>query len=99
MIEKREKGMTGWTKANDFPVPDNTFTISNLAENSEYEFRIAAVNAAGAGEPSLACAPIKIKEKVGKGHLMTTYSCVVAIIKILNLQLSVKHYLCTACVV
>nr|KAG5709145.1 hypothetical protein BaRGS_028601 [Batillaria attramentaria] len=67
VIEKREKGMSMWTKANDFNVTDNNFTISNLAENSEYEFRIAAVNAAGTGEPSLACAPIKIKEKI-EGH-------------------------------
>ncbi|CAL1540886.1 unnamed protein product, partial [Lymnaea stagnalis] len=64
VIEKREKGMNLWTKANEFPVLDNTFTVSNLPENSEYEFRIAAVNAAGTGEASLPCAPIKIKEKI-----------------------------------
>ncbi|XP_059156398.1 twitchin-like isoform X4 [Physella acuta] len=64
VIEKREKGMNLWSKANEFPVVDNSFTVSGLAENSEFEFRIAAVNAAGAGEPSLPCAPIRIKEKI-----------------------------------
>ena len=64
-IEKREKGMSMWTKAIDFNVNDTNCTVSNLAENSEYEFRIIAVNAAGNGEASLPCAPIKIKEKVG----------------------------------
>ena len=55
-----------WSKANEFPVSDNNFTVSGLSENSEYEFRIAAVNAAGAGDFSLPCAPIKIKEKIGE---------------------------------
>ncbi|XP_070200689.1 twitchin-like isoform X4 [Littorina saxatilis] len=67
IVEKKEKGMSMWTKANDFNVTDNNFTVSNLAENSEYEFRIIACNAAGNGEPSLPCAPIKIKEKI-EGH-------------------------------
>ncbi|CAG5133824.1 unnamed protein product, partial [Candidula unifasciata] len=67
VIEKREKGMSLWTKANEYPVTDNNFTVSGLPENSEYEFRIAAINAAGTGEASLPCAPIKIKEKIA-GH-------------------------------
>lgn len=68
--------MSMWTKANDYPVNDNHFNISGLAENSEYEFRIAAVNAAGTGEYSLPCAPIKIKEKIGE-YLHTFYVCFV----------------------
>ncbi|KAH9515422.1 Twitchin [Bulinus truncatus] len=67
VVEKREKGMNLWSKANEFPVVDNFFTVTGLPENSEFEFRIAALNAAGTGEPSLPCAPIKIKEKI-KGH-------------------------------
>jgi titin len=66
LVEKREKGMSLWTKANDFDVKDNEYTVNNLAENSEYEFRICAINAAGTGEASLPCAPIKIREKVGE---------------------------------
>ena len=66
VVEKREKGMSMWTKANDFAITDCNFTVNNLAENSEYEFRIAATNAAGTGEFSLPCAPIKIKEKLGE---------------------------------
>lgn len=66
VVEKREKGMSLWTKANEYPVNDNSFTVSGLPENSEYEFRIAAINAAGTGEASLPCAPIKIKEKIGE---------------------------------
>ena len=66
MVEKREKGMTMWTKANNFSITDCNVTINNLAENSEYEFRIVAVNAAGTSDPSLPCASVKIKEKVGQ---------------------------------
>ena len=55
-----------WTKATDYPVIDNNYTVANLLELSEYEFRVIAVNAAGKSEPSLESAPIKIKEKVGR---------------------------------
>ncbi|RUS77262.1 hypothetical protein EGW08_014976, partial [Elysia chlorotica] len=53
VVEKREKGMSLWSKANEFPLSDNHFTVSGLNENSEYEFRIAAVNSAGTGDFSL----------------------------------------------
>ncbi|XP_071104533.1 twitchin-like isoform X3 [Haliotis cracherodii] len=64
IVEKREKGSTYWTKATDYPCIDNAYTVANLPENAEFEFRVIAVNAAGKSEPSLECAPIKIKEKV-----------------------------------
>ncbi|KAK3703484.1 hypothetical protein RRG08_024788 [Elysia crispata] len=67
VVEKREKGMSLWSKANEFPVTDTNFTVSGLNENTECEFRIAAVNSAGTGDFSLPCAPIKIKEKID-GH-------------------------------
>ncbi|KAL8565325.1 hypothetical protein ACOMHN_029021 [Nucella lapillus] len=67
VVEKREKGMSMWTKACDVPATDTQCTVSNLAENAEYEFRVAAINAAGPGDPSMSCAPIKIKEKL-EGH-------------------------------
>ncbi|XP_076471204.1 twitchin-like [Babylonia areolata] len=67
VVERREKGMSSWLKAKDVPATDTTCTVDNLAENAEYEFRVMAVNAAGPGEPSLATAPIKIKEKL-EGH-------------------------------
>ncbi|XP_041366543.1 twitchin-like isoform X3 [Gigantopelta aegis] len=64
IVEKKEKGATMWTKATDYPVIDNNYTVANLMELSEYEFRVIAVNAAGKSEPSLESAPIKVKEKV-----------------------------------
>jgi hypothetical protein len=34
-------------KCNDYNVQDTTFTVLNLGEKQDYEFRIIAVNAAG----------------------------------------------------
>ncbi|ESO91796.1 hypothetical protein LOTGIDRAFT_91265, partial [Lottia gigantea] len=52
-VEKKEKGSDKWFRANEFPVIDNEFTVTNLPENAEYEFRVCGVNAVGNGEPSL----------------------------------------------
>lgn len=64
-IEKRKPNGT-WEKVNDVPVSDNSFTVPNLVENDEYEFRVAAVNDAGPGDPSLNTAPVKVYDKDGK---------------------------------
>lgn len=52
VIEKREKGTGKWIKAAEVPPDDCKGTVPNLDENTEYEFRVRAVNAAGPGEPS-----------------------------------------------
>ncbi|KAF4532834.1 hypothetical protein B566_EDAN018931 [Ephemera danica] len=54
VIEKRLKGEDKWTKAVHAHVPDLTHKVINLMENHEYEFRVAAVNAAGQGPFSAA---------------------------------------------
>ena len=66
--------MNAWLKANEYPINDCSYNVSGLPENCEFEFRIAAVNAAGHGEYSLPCAPIKIKEKIG--WLMTLFNVI-----------------------
>ncbi|KAK3103159.1 hypothetical protein FSP39_016894 [Pinctada imbricata] len=64
VVEKRPKGADNWVKATDYPCIDPNYTVTGLPEGSEWEFRVTAVNAAGNSEPSLATAPIKIKEKI-----------------------------------
>ncbi|KAJ8977333.1 hypothetical protein NQ317_018615 [Molorchus minor] len=59
IIEKREIGSPLWTKCNDYNVTDNNYTVLNLTDRSEYEFRIYAVNAAGRSEPSNCTTPVK----------------------------------------
>ncbi len=63
-VEKRKPG-GGWEKVNDYPMIGESCTVPNLDEGEEYEFRVAAVTAAGEGDHSLATAPVKVKEKKG----------------------------------
>ncbi|RWS15514.1 twitchin-like protein, partial [Dinothrombium tinctorium] len=49
IVEKRKIGEKGWTRATPHPVSDLTFKVPGLQENNEYEFRVAAINAAGQG--------------------------------------------------
>ena len=59
IIEKREFG-SNWTRVNDYNLPDLSYTVSNLNEGRDYEFRVSAVNSAGKGDPSPATNPVKI---------------------------------------
>ncbi|GIY64293.1 twitchin [Caerostris darwini] len=62
IVERREAGSTFWFKANDFPCAECHYTVMNLMENAEYEFRVFAINAAGKSEPSSTTNPIKVCE-------------------------------------
>ncbi|CAG2054619.1 unnamed protein product, partial [Timema podura] len=65
IIEKREVGSGTWQKCNDYNVLDCSYTVLNLIEQADYEFRIFAVNAAGKSEPSSCTTPVKICEIEG----------------------------------
>jgi serine/threonine protein kinase/predicted phage tail protein len=49
VIEKRLISEDKWTKASHAIIPDLSHKVINLIENHEYEFRVAAINAAGQG--------------------------------------------------
>jgi len=49
VIEKRMKGEDVWTKASHQIIPDLNYRVINLQDGKEYEFRVAAINAAGQG--------------------------------------------------
>lgn len=51
--------------SNDYNIQTPEFTVSNLKEYHDYEFRIIAINSYGRGLPSLPSSPIKIQELVG----------------------------------
>lgn len=65
IIERRDIGGALWVKCNDYNVMDTEFTVINLVEMGDYEFRIFAVNAAGRSEPSSCTMPIKVCEVLG----------------------------------
>ena len=54
-----------WMTVNSTPVDSLTFTVPNLAEGSEWEFRVVAVNEAGPGKPSKSTGPHKVRDQVG----------------------------------
>ncbi len=60
VIEKKEIGAGSWTRVNDFNLPDLEYTVSDLNEGRDYQFRICAVNSAGKGDPSPATNPVRV---------------------------------------
>ena len=77
LVERRDPGTHEWIKCNAYNVPDCEFTVPNLIEFNNYEFRITAVNAVGKGEPSEPTTAIKIQETAGvyEGYYTGTYCC------------------------
>ncbi|ESO99761.1 hypothetical protein LOTGIDRAFT_141663, partial [Lottia gigantea] len=69
LIEKKTKTSPRWTKCNKSPVRDTIYTVTDLIENDDYEFRIMAENAAGAGKATQAIGPIKAKDPFAAPHL------------------------------
>ena len=63
-VEKK-KPNGDWEKVNSSTITDSKFTVPDLKEGDEYEFRVAAVNDAGEGDKSLATAPVKVYDKNG----------------------------------
>ncbi|XP_013909383.1 PREDICTED: immunoglobulin-like and fibronectin type III domain-containing protein 1, partial [Thamnophis sirtalis] len=51
-VEKRKKGSNFWTSVTDLPITDRKYTVNDLKEGLQYEFRVAAINNAGVGEAS-----------------------------------------------
>lgn len=63
IIEKREKDSPKWIKAAEIPGNKTEGTVPHLDENTEYEFRVRAVNAAGPGEASKASKSVITKPR------------------------------------
>uniref|UniRef100_A0A6Q2XMI2 Immunoglobulin like and fibronectin type III domain containing 1, tandem duplicate 3 n=1 Tax=Esox lucius TaxID=8010 RepID=A0A6Q2XMI2_ESOLU len=53
-LEKRKKGSNLWGSINHMnePIKGQAFAVKDVIEGMEYEFRVAAINTSGAGEPS-----------------------------------------------
>lgn len=53
-VERREKGQGDdkWIRANSNISPQTSFTVPNLIEDKEYEFRVFAENEAGLSAPA-----------------------------------------------
>ncbi|XP_072046922.1 twitchin-like [Amphiura filiformis] len=66
VIEKKDRTSTRWTKAFKDTIEETEYTIKDLIEGKEYEFRVAAVNNAGQGPFSEPSQPTLCKPPYGK---------------------------------
>ncbi|KAK1900777.1 Immunoglobulin-like and fibronectin type III domain containing protein 1 [Dissostichus eleginoides] len=53
-LEKRKKDTNQWIALNavNEPIEDVNYAVKDVTEGAEYEFRVAAINESGAGDPS-----------------------------------------------
>ena len=61
-IVEAKEGSGMWYRINDYNITDLSYTAINLTNNSDYEFRILAVNSAGKSDPSMPSSPVKVQE-------------------------------------
>uniref|UniRef100_A0AC34GPF1 Twitchin n=1 Tax=Panagrolaimus sp. ES5 TaxID=591445 RepID=A0AC34GPF1_9BILA len=66
VVEKREAGTHDWQKATFGNVTDTRYRITGLTAHKQYEFRVAAINAAGQGEYSENSGPIMASSAASK---------------------------------
>lgn len=66
VIEYRPSGSVRWNRANSSPVTETTFSVADLKEGSEYEFRVSAENKAGVGPASEPSKSVKVEKPLGK---------------------------------
>ncbi|XP_033116214.1 twitchin-like [Anneissia japonica] len=64
VVELKPDDSSDWVKANKYPVKDCHFTVDDLTQGRQYEFRVRAQNEAGVGEPSKASQPVVPKAAV-----------------------------------
>ena len=69
LLEMKKKDSDQWEPCNNLPHPDNNFTVLNLEEKAEYQFRVSAVNDVGTSKPSKPSSLIKIEEEPNKPHI------------------------------
>lgn len=69
-IERSTPGSSRWLRVNRDAVPDTTFKVPDLIEDTEYEFRIVAINKIGEGPPGPKSAPIKAQDPWSKSNIL-----------------------------
>uniref|UniRef100_A0A672TI71 Immunoglobulin like and fibronectin type III domain containing 1 n=1 Tax=Strigops habroptila TaxID=2489341 RepID=A0A672TI71_STRHB len=62
LVQKRKKGTMTWLPVNSVP----TLEMTNLKKGLQYEFRVAAVNAAGTGDASEPSQPVFTRDSTSK---------------------------------
>lgn len=66
IVERKEVRADRWVRVNKVPVTMTRYRSTGLIEGLEYEHRITAINARGAGKPSRPSKPIVAMDPIGK---------------------------------
>jgi hypothetical protein len=66
IIEHKEATSNEWIQCNNFPIKLPEYTCSTVTEGQIYEFRVKAVNDAGAGHPSKPSVAQKAEPPISK---------------------------------
>lgn len=69
IVERKSPTTSRWVRVNKSPVRDTVYTVADLAEGMEYEFRVLAENAAGISKPSQPTGIIKAVDPYSKSSL------------------------------
>ncbi|KFQ57985.1 Immunoglobulin-like and fibronectin type III domain-containing protein 1, partial [Pelecanus crispus] len=64
LVQKRKKGTMTWLPVNNVPIADKKLKMTNLKKGLQYEFRVAAVNAAGMGDASEPSQPVFARDSM-----------------------------------
>jgi titin len=65
-VERRQPFSTRWTRVNKKPIASTSYTVKDVVEDTEYEFRIVAENKAGCGKPDEIERKIRTKDPFGE---------------------------------
>ena len=65
-VEKKQAYTSRWAKITKSPISSTMFTIKDLIEDEEYQFRIVAENEAGVSKPSEPTAPFIARDPYSK---------------------------------
>ena len=73
IVERKSPSTSRWVRVNKSPVRDMVYTVTDLAEGSEYEFRVIAENAAGMSKPSQPTGTIKAVDPYSEPILLLSF--------------------------
>ncbi|KAH9498303.1 hypothetical protein Btru_006488 [Bulinus truncatus] len=65
-LERKSPSTSRWVRVNKSPIRDTVFTVNDLSDGSEYEFRVMAENPAGLSKPSASTGVLTAKDPFKK---------------------------------
>jgi titin len=74
IVERKSPATSRWVRVNKSPVRDTVYTVTDLVEGSENEFRVIAENAAGQSKPSQPTGAIKAVDPYSECYVFVLYS-------------------------